>query len=537
MAATSAPTQADQTVNQGCLNVFLLHSVQIMLTSTFSAATVALYATCAASSLAPASFGPESARENAPLIFNALHNAMRQFGSSLHHNGMSFFPAIIPSGTLLYHGTWTTEIPTTYEWLAFEVEHAENFASTKWWRPRPPPGTSDLREDGQVPFLSTSGDDAEVQISRDWKQDIDFGGVPESGYLHIYQATRPLKLLYIDGMAAGKTNLGTNDAEDYILTGNKNTTEDMIRGKDLCNLSKEWQIDGVIRMEPGFEVIYCDFSNGGLSRVSANRRPVFKERDNVDEFLWIQAASQRYHGIGGGRVVVDYSSMVSAFFYPVNLTNPNVTRAELPRLISASEDELIVIREHVDRVIRRAQSNIISTIDWQGVTDMVVARYSERLRLLAWTDSLDLFRSVIDGLLNMFIDYSTEEVDLELAQGTCAKHFVLHLHPTTPEDDLIYAGIEGTARSICQALFRARELAADSNADSASLQEAVTVTVQLMNQLRWSEWKECSPCLADEVCYIAMWPFGNVEDHYNPSCRNISTIYGRYSYWEGASNW
>jgi hypothetical protein len=43
-------------------------------------------------------------RENAHYIFNAIHGAMRQWGSSLKHNGMSFFPATIPNKTLFYHG-------------------------------------------------------------------------------------------------------------------------------------------------------------------------------------------------------------------------------------------------------------------------------------------------------------------------------------------------------------------------------------------------------------------------------------------------
>jgi hypothetical protein len=44
-------------------------------------------------------------RLNAFQIFNAIHSAMRQWGSSLNHNGMSFFLATVPEGQLFYHGS------------------------------------------------------------------------------------------------------------------------------------------------------------------------------------------------------------------------------------------------------------------------------------------------------------------------------------------------------------------------------------------------------------------------------------------------
>jgi hypothetical protein len=62
------------------------------------------------------------------------------------------------------------------------------------------------------------------------------------GYLHIYQTIRPLiNLVYIDGMSAGKTIIGTLDTQYYLL---RNITDgddgpafgDFRRGQDLCDL-------------------------------------------------------------------------------------------------------------------------------------------------------------------------------------------------------------------------------------------------------------------------------------------------------------
>lgn len=72
---------------------------------------------------------------NANHIFNAIHSSMRQWGSSLNHNGMSFFLATVPAGTPLYHGTSSEDFVKGIEWLAFEAEHASIFA----WPERAPP--------------------------------------------------------------------------------------------------------------------------------------------------------------------------------------------------------------------------------------------------------------------------------------------------------------------------------------------------------------------------------------------------------------
>ncbi len=61
----------------------------------------------------------ESAKSNAPLIFNDIHSSMRQRGSSLNHNGMSLFPGRIPNNTHLYHGTHKPDAVKGMEWLAF----------------------------------------------------------------------------------------------------------------------------------------------------------------------------------------------------------------------------------------------------------------------------------------------------------------------------------------------------------------------------------------------------------------------------------
>ncbi|KAK6949940.1 hypothetical protein Daesc_008263 [Daldinia eschscholtzii] len=477
-------------------------------------------------------FGPslDSARENGPQIFNAVHNAMREFGSSLHHNGMSLFPGVIPEGVLLYHGTGSKEIPTGFEWLAFEIEHAEAFARCQV---RLPESVDGNQSPGSSAFVMHPS-----PPDKPWRPKCppNAGG----GFLHIYQASRPLNILYIDGMAAGKTHMGTIDTQDILLATNRSRAlfDELGRADGLCALARKWKIDGFIRMEPGFEIIYCDFRNG-LRLVSANRRPPVEdpsEQDDLDIliFEWARAAAQRYQGIGSSRVVLDYSSMVSGFFYPINLTNPDPERPDLPRLVQASEAEIDVVREHVGDAVVRSVSSRKNPVDWQGVTDMIVTRYAKRLPFMAQTDSIDILRNEINGLLNIFIDYAEPDEGFSAARQRCAKFYLQSAHGRTLEDEFIYAGIERTTTEICTALFEVRKLVLeDPDADEGSAVEAIHQIIRdLMETLAWPEWKECGQCQPDELCFVAMWPFGNVEDHYNPSCVNFSSVLSRSNYWQ-----
>ncbi|KAL7626154.1 hypothetical protein AAE478_002924 [Parahypoxylon ruwenzoriense] len=520
----------------------MLSATAVRLSALVLTAAAAAAAAAAVSPETPGDFGPSlgSARENAPQIFNAVHNAMCEFGSALDHNGMSLFPAVVPEGVLLYHGTHTTDVPTNPEWLAFEIEHAEAFARIRM-RPAAHPGFAATAPD-------SDGD--EDILNSAFASQKGGGGPPEYppfepqfGYLHVYQAARALNLLYIDGTAAGKTDMGTLDTQDLLLADRRNSTafDERGRARDLCAQGRQWGIDGFIRMEPGFEIIYCDFASG-LRLISTRQRPDASDGGVVRNislavFEWARAAAQRYRGIGGGRVRLDYSAAVSAFFYPLNLTNPDATRPDLPRLSRATDAELRVLRRHVGRAVARSLSRGgrgEHSVDWQGVTDMIVTRYADGLGLLAQADSLDTAQSEVNNLLNLYIDYAEPPLTrLPVARQRCASFFLQPVRARTPEDELIAGAIETTTAAICGALFRVRELVVeDASADASSLEAARRLVRDLMETtLRWPEWKECGACAVDEVCFVAMWPWGAVEDHFSPSCLNFSTVAGRRGYW------
>lgn len=544
-----------------------------------------------ASCTASASHFPDvkAAHQNAFAIFNSIHSAMRQWGSSLNHNGMSFYLATAPEGSIFYHGDFTPERPEFFEWLAFEVEHAGQFAQS--WEPqnlyipntleRPPSDESfaevlrwhqtshhlplaDMPDD---PFLDAAPPQRPLSTVKedDPSKDPPKGppdlSRPTRGYFQIYRTNRPLNLLYIDGQAAAKCWLGPLDSQDLILldyNAPRNFFGDWLRATDLCALADEWafpsggKIDGFIRMEAGFEIIKCDFStSGGLDLVSVQASSFRNESGTgIDysydtAFEWMRAASARYHGHPTGRLQVDWSSMVSAYAYPVNLSNPDRSRQDLPRVLNATREGRRKIRNRLSQVVAQrggkdaAEKGIVN---WQAVVDKIVTRFGERLWYIAngQLQSKPLL-STIGTLVDPFISYTDHTPMAEhLAIDRCTQHYLdhrnLHRETWTPEDHIIATAIERVSHSICDALFSARDVLRSNRTTLPGIDKPVEQTQviirQLMEELRWSTWKQCGKCPSpDEICLIPMFPFGGMDDFKRPSCKNMSRVLETDNYW------
>ncbi|CAG9984307.1 unnamed protein product [Clonostachys byssicola] len=467
----------------------------------------------------------EAVQRNSFKIFNAIHAAMRQWGSSIEHNGMSFFPATIPKGVNLYHGTHKAGVIRGMEWLAFEIEHAEMFADMDRIGSRNYQLSRTEQSDGQPSqFVMTGG-----------PQNANTKG-HDPGYLHIYRTTRPQRLLYIDGMAAAKTEMGTLDTQDLLLRNRSVGLgwDEHRRAFELCKLAREWQIDGIVRMEAGFEIIKCDFSDG-MELISANQRPKTPVYDSsLRELEYLRAVSQRYWDITASRVTLDYSRMLSAFFYPINLSNPIPAFADQPRLVYPSWQELNSVKSDL-RDILSNQSHT-SSVDWQGITDMIVTRYSDRLQFMAERSSLAELSLEVQDLLDIYIDYSTPDPNMAVAANKCTTHFLGPAPSATSiwPEHLIYVALQTVTSHICQSLFAVRRVvtAEISKEVGTSVDKARDIVRNLMGVLKWPEWKDCGRCGSDRICFVAMWPDGNTEDHYSPRCLNKTEIDGREGYWQ-----
>ncbi|ETS87872.1 hypothetical protein PFICI_01700 [Pestalotiopsis fici W106-1] len=378
-------------------------------------------------------------------VFNALNSALRKRESTTNQNGMSFFLATVPEGTPLFHGNPKSDRINGTEFLAFDPEFSLIFA-----RKHGGNGHGDrhdgrlLDHDEQQPLV-----DGEAQIAQ----------APDlAGWLHTYLAAKDLNLLYIDGASARKTRSGTMDSFDRILmndTLSGGVEDEYKRAQTICDLAKgpwEDRIDGVIRLGGDFEIILCDFER------NLDLESVVRVRENTP----IQDHGPGSGGIGIRFVQANFNNFVSIFTYGLDLYSRakendsglfhDEITAHLPRLNHLSTQDLEPIRQDVNHLILH-QKPSGGKFDWQGITDMTVARYSNVLRELAFPTEEETHASLqgrIERLLSPFIDYSTRNHMLEVER--CASIF---LPRTAPTKALAYQAVHGVTEYICKALYDA----------------------------------------------------------------------------------
>lgn len=176
------------------------------------------------------------------LIFISFASLLKQWPNSFFPNGHTISPGLIPTGTRLYHGNNNGTMSTKdgMEWLAFDPSMSYAMHATR-------PGTQEILT---------------------------------------YSASRPLRVIYLDGQSASVGTPGFQDSQAALIDEFVNDDlppEESIpseslrmeyeRAQGLCKLGKQWGFEGVIRMDSGFELIWCNFKDGlELSHISALHR-------------------------------------------------------------------------------------------------------------------------------------------------------------------------------------------------------------------------------------------------------------------------
>jgi len=316
---------------------------------------------------------------------------------------MTIFPAIVPQGTLLYHGTDTQDAVTGLEWVAFERDHAMQFAHL-YLVPLPGRPHRDKKSAFGVQPAKESPIFPENKQHKLYGQQKPMAPDPFwllPGYLHTYFARKNLHLLYLDGSAAATTSKGTLDVSDLLLLNDSRMriSAEYDRARSLCQLAtEEWggRIDGFIRMEAGFEIIICSFADS-LRLVDVVRMEDVKDggtkTGKEDVFHWLRAAAARYDGIGGSpaRVQLNYNTFLTAYAYPLDLFQ-NASTA-LPRLVAAPQNILEDMRGNMKEIVSRPESFDEITqwqYDWQAVADMIVQKYANPLQHLITSSELGI---------------------------------------------------------------------------------------------------------------------------------------------------
>jgi hypothetical protein len=317
------------------------------------------------------------------------------------------------------------------------------------------------------------------------------------------------------------------------------------RAEGLCNLTStlwEGKIDGILRMEGGFEIILCNFEKH-LQRTDVIAVPTEERRGGpgggLGGWKYIKALTSRYNGIGGERVVLDFEGFVSVFAYPeiegVFLNDVQSDYA-MPRLQNVKDADRLRVKDDVTAMIlRKDWTEERESRNWQAVADMVVQRYSKALHTDEdiREDKIAL-ATYLMALLRPFIDTTARNATLETQR--CVSQLIPAL-PTPPRvaASLAHGTLHTVTYQICDTLLTSLSIACSptshSSFTSVYASHAVELIDYLIEYLRWTTWKNCGTCADEEVCFIPIWPSGSHEDHAHPQCRNEEAVRDRNGYW------
>lgn len=195
----------------------------------------------------------------APHAFASVATLLHQWSNTIFPNGHTIAAVEIPAYTLLYHGLISPEEahpePPSPEWLAFDLEMSYGIM-----------------------------------------------GSDRNSFLLTYQTTRPVKALYFDGESATLVGMGQMDTQMLHIFGNVSGPpgggfmglgEEYLRAHGLCDWLEEaglrgsgWGFEGIVRMNAGFEIIWCDFLSPSLrlvSRMNVTAPPLPGDDDGDDD--------------------------------------------------------------------------------------------------------------------------------------------------------------------------------------------------------------------------------------------------------------
>jgi hypothetical protein len=503
---------------------------------------------------------------NANHIFNVLTSATRQWGSSLNHNGVSFFLATVPAGTLLHHGRGHADEIVGPEWLAFEPEHAANFAvqvrdgdGNHIPLPGAPPNASVKWHWPMIVSSEQLHSQPRSMAHKDHQQSVlrhqfhlpvrNYTMYP--GYLHTLVPKRDLHLVYIDGMSAGKSTIGTLDSQDRVLLRRMRSPDarlwdDFGRAQDLCRMAKEQhggRVDGFMRMEHGFEVILCDFSI--METVD-----VLKHEVKSEIFDFFVAVTNRYPGLGHDRVWLNSNTFVTAFEYPELNIFENSTDGALPNItligtewadrLSADLEDLALTDDFPCASDFVVGAFNLDRHDWQAVADQYVLRFAKRIQALQSSPHIDepgLLANTTASMLAVHINGTLSPAELTEAVDRCTYFFIPQPLIDRPlsEQPLAQRAITTVTTRVCSTLLSiAMEPSDDIDAQRGRLRD-------LQEWLQWPVWKYCDDgrgCGIDALCFTSIWPWGTQEDHDHPRCLNrgnfLESVFnstGMGSYW------
>ncbi|OCH86231.1 hypothetical protein OBBRIDRAFT_251161 [Obba rivulosa] len=367
----------------------------------------------------------------APYVFNSLAGLLTQWPNTYHPNGHTIIPGVLEPFTLLYHARKDPiGVPPSPEWFAFDPEMSYGIMAVM----------------GGQTFMFT------------------------------YQSVRPAKVIYFDGMSAAlRLKSGWLDSQEVLLRGKgKSGGEDYIpwdeygRAESLCDWGAPYGVEGYIRMNTGFELMWCNFSSPSLQLVSHLNitppgtppgapiieypppgRDILETSDRLPWMFstsplssvawsdWLRAAG-RHNSIPQPQIRLDYSAFIS-FYDPRLRSLARAREGQAMRQhriwpnISDSDAESVV--RELRSVLQRSRTEIHGTeLNWRSMAITLVERWGGRIvqlhdfldnstsalkagRSLNLTETLLAVRRQSYSPLNLYIDTTTVLPSRDLLSG------------------------------------------------------------------------------------------------------------------------
>ncbi|POW07785.1 hypothetical protein PSTT_08002 [Puccinia striiformis] len=445
--------------------------------------------------------GPQKTN-NANLVFASFAGLLQQWPNTFAFSGHSIIPGLIPRSTLLYHGTNDPRGPPTegFEWLAFDPEMSYSV------------------------------------ITHTRSGEVD---------LYTFVATRALRVIYFDGQSASLGTPGFMDAQYALINGsvpehfpNKGhyLEDEYARATELCKIGNKYGFEGVVRMNTGFEVLWCDFAKGIklIDKINATD-PYSKKTSGPNEETT--------------RVILDPTGFIS--FYDGLESLDSKRRADgtsagprsRHRLYGISAEDARLVQGRLAEVLRRKNSEDWrmdpGQPDWRALVQSIVERYSPplgELKYLLNRADMSASEQVIEArglaydMIMPSLDFSDwgrkESQWLSRGVRRCAAAYTSA--PLLPSElnhpiQLIIRAIEGTMERICDAIYKlfwqAMQLSLPTNPSSTPNSTLETLARSkipewreqvdgLQKWLGWSTWAHCEPlCKITEICMPPMWPY------------------------------
>jgi hypothetical protein len=248
--------------------------------------------------------------------------------------------------------------------------------------------------------------------------------------LYTFVATKPLRALYFDGFSAAKMDRGNLDLQDVLVFGkaghgkaeDHDGYDDLKRAELLCEWGKKLGIDGFVRQEATFELLWCDFTNGVrlVDTVNVTISPSSDYSRNLDGLITSDRASWErslasekepyratkvpkaktiyamqnhwsmyhatswHHRVPDTRIYLHPSYMVS-LYDPSYISLRNNTRLPVRehRLTDLSANDLAAFKDELEDAVTtwrdEEYGHLRSGIDWSAIAQAVVDRNGDRL--------------------------------------------------------------------------------------------------------------------------------------------------------------